>query len=58
MRNFSLSVVGVFAFVAALTVPTYISIKSQEKTEMHASEVEEENPEVETEDDPELETYE
>ena len=44
MRNFSLSVAGVFAFVAILTVPTYISIKSEQKAEMKATEVVEDNP--------------
>ena len=59
MRNFSLSVVGVFAFVAAISVPTYISIHNEQKMEMKATEVEEENLEEETPTEEEaLETYE
>ena len=59
MRNFSLSVVGVFAFVAAISVPTYISIHNEQKMEMRATEVEEENLEEETPVEEEaLETYE
>lgn len=59
MRNFSLSVVGVFAFVAAISVPTYISIHNEQKMEMKATEVEQENLEQENPNDEELlETFE
>ena len=58
MRNFSLSVAGVFTFVAALTVPTYISIHNEQKMEMHASEIEEENPAEENAEETPLEHYE
>ena len=54
MRNFSLSVVGVFAFVAAISVPTYISIQST-----HQSVKAEGEPTDENSDDLEgLESYE
>lgn len=59
MRNFSLSVAGVFAFAAILTVPTYISIRSEQKVEMKATEVVEDDPVEETPVEEEsIETYE
>ena len=59
MRNFSLSVAGAFAFVAILTVPTYISIRSEQKAEMKATEVIEDDPVEETPVEEEsIETYE
>ena len=59
IRNFSLSVAGVFLFVAALSVPTYISIHNEQKMEMKASEVEEDDLQEETPiEEEELKTYE
>ena len=59
IRNFSLSVAGVFLFVAALSVPTYISIHNEQKMEMKATEVEEGNEQEETPiEEEDLETYE
>ena len=59
MRNFSLSVTGVFLFVAALSVPTYISIHNEQKMEMKASEVEEDDLQEETPiEEEDLKTYE
>ena len=59
MRNFSLSVAGVFAFVAILTVPTYISIHNEQNMEMKASEVEEDDLQEETPiEEEDLKTYE
>lgn len=58
VRNFSLSCLAIFGVVGALSIPTYISIHQSEKTEMKASEVENENPVDEVEEENPLETYE
>ena len=58
VRNFSLSCLAIFAVVGALTVPTYISIHQQQKSEMKASEVVDENMDDSNEEEVRSETYE
>ena len=58
LRNFSLSFLGIFLAFSAITIPTYFSVRGDNRQQMQASEVEvvenpgeEENNNTENEDE-------
>ena len=54
MRDFSIVVASVSVFVLALTIPTYLSIHSTDKSQMQASEVEVEEEPVDESENPDV----